>query len=157
MRSILTLGFAAAALAACGGGEPALATSSVMLAASLAPGAGAHDSGLARHSLGGSSLSRIYLLGSAPGRARFARVVACALPRGLAITAIASDGTPYRFAGSVGRAPGWAERPATAGEQRQIARCLRAPSRLELRAEAADESHLALTGPVERDREVELE
>jgi len=121
MRSTTIAVLAAAALAACGGGEPA-ATGSVTLGAQ---DAAAPELMLARRSLAGSSLPRTRLLATPAGRELFAQVVACALPDGAALTAIASDGTPYSFAGASGLAPGWAEHPATSREQRVVAACLR--------------------------------
>lgn len=125
MRSILTLGFAAAVVA-CGGDAPAPGSATL---AAAPPGASSPEASLAPRSLGGSSLSRLQLLATPAGRAAFARVVACALPAGAALTAIASDGTPYRFVGGLGLAAGWAARPATAAERHQVARCLHAPVR----------------------------
>jgi hypothetical protein len=104
---------AALALAACGGAVP-----------STAPIAPAPTEGLARQSLAGSSLAELQLLTSEQGRDLLARVVACALPPGVKLTAIGRDGTPYAFPGAAGLAPAWADRPATAIEHRQVRACL---------------------------------
>jgi hypothetical protein len=87
--------------------------------------AGALDTAaLARRSLGGSSLAEMQLLASPAGRDALSHVVACALPDGASLTAIARDGTPYSFTGRAGLAPGWAQRPATADERARVTACV---------------------------------
>jgi hypothetical protein len=87
----------------------------------------AHDAAvLAAHPLGGSSLREMRLLATPDGRDALALAVSCALPAGVAITAITSNGIPYSFAGSLGLAPAWAQRTPTAGERRRVIDCMRA-------------------------------
>jgi hypothetical protein len=81
---------------------------------------------LTAHRLGGSSLSEMRLLATPDGRDTLSLAVSCALPAGASITAIASDGTPYTFAGRAGLAPAWMQRTPTAGERRHIVACVRA-------------------------------
>ena len=79
---------------------------------------------LGAHSLAVNSLPQMQLLTTASGREVLSRVVSCALPRGASLTAITSDGTPYSFAGATGLAPGWVQRPATAGERHRVTDCV---------------------------------
>ena len=80
---------------------------------------------LARASLQGSSLAKQQLVASQAGRALLTRLVSCALPAGTSITGVATDGTPYQFAGHLGLAPTWADHPASAAERGRIAACVR--------------------------------
>jgi hypothetical protein len=86
---------------------------------------------LAGRSLGGSSIATMRLLASSDGRAALARVVSCALPPGASLTTIDRDGTPFSFAGSLGLAPGWVQRPATASERHRVDTCVRALRQIE--------------------------
>jgi hypothetical protein len=81
---------------------------------------------LTAHRLGGNSLTEMHLLATPDGRDAVSLAVSCALPAGASITAIASDGTPYTFAGRTGLAPAWMQRTPTAREQRHIIACVRA-------------------------------
>jgi hypothetical protein len=81
---------------------------------------------LAGKSLSANSLPEIRLLSTAGGRAALANVVACALPAGASISAIAADGTPYSFAGRDGLASGWIGHAPTAGERQRVASCVHA-------------------------------
>jgi len=80
---------------------------------------------LARTSLNGSSLAKQQLVASEAGRVLLARVVSCALPAGASITGVATDGTPYQFAGALGLAPSWADHPASARDRERITACIR--------------------------------
>lgn len=77
-------------------------------------------------SLSANSLPEIRLLSTPAGRAALSNVVACALPAGASISAIAADGTPYAFAGEAGLAPGWIGHAPTAGERQRVASCIHA-------------------------------
>lgn len=79
---------------------------------------------LAHRSLGGSSLPQLQLLTTAPGRALFGQVVACALPRGATLTAIDHTGQPHSFSGDAGLAPAWASHPATKAERQRVTSCV---------------------------------
>jgi len=81
---------------------------------------------LAQRGLVGSSLPELRLLATPAGREMLSRVVACALPRGAAITAITRAGMPYSFPGTVGLAPDWATHAPSDEERRRVARCVRA-------------------------------
>jgi hypothetical protein len=105
-------------------------TSLALAACATADAADSSDLGalgkLATRSLGGSSITQIQLLASPGGRELLSHVVACALPRGQALTTIDRDGTPFAFPGALGLAPAWSQRPATALERDRITVCLRA-------------------------------
>lgn len=90
-----------------------------------APIAPLDTSALGRHSLAASSLPEMRLLATPFGRDVLAQVVSCALPRGASLTTINRDGTPFKFPGEHGLAPGWAQRPATPREHADVTRCLR--------------------------------
>lgn len=81
---------------------------------------------LAQRGLVGSSLPELRLLATASGREMLSRVVACALPRGAAITAITRNGTPYSFTGALGLFPDWTSHAPSAEARRRIASCVRA-------------------------------
>lgn len=86
------------------------------------------DAGLARASLQGSSLAKQQLIATEAGRAALTQLVSCALPAGASVTGVATDGTPYQFAGSLGLAPAWADRAPSAIERRRVASCLHNPT-----------------------------
>jgi len=79
---------------------------------------------LARHSLTGSSLPKLQLVATAEGRELLSQVVSCALPASVTVTAVASDGTPYLFTGSLGLAPAWADHPPSAVERGRVTTCV---------------------------------
>ena len=81
---------------------------------------------LASKSLSANSLPEIRLLSTAGGRAALSNVVACALPAGTSIGAIAADGSPSAFAGRIGLAPGWVGHAPTAAERKRVAACVHA-------------------------------
>lgn len=81
---------------------------------------------LAARSLGVSSLPQIQMLASDEGRRVLSTVIACALPAGTTVTAVARDGAPFQFVGRLGLAPGWADHAPTAAERLRVAACVRA-------------------------------
>ncbi len=117
MKTIAVI--AAMMLSACSADEPTpVAPPSFSRTAQLEAAA------LAAHSLGVNSLSEMQLLTTPAGREILARMVSCALPRGVSITAITHTGTPYSFSGRAGLAPGWAQRPANASERHLVNDCM---------------------------------
>jgi hypothetical protein len=81
---------------------------------------------LTAHRLRIDALPQMRLLATPEGREVLSYAVSCALPAGTSITAIAGDGTPYSFAGSLGLAPRWQSRTPTADERRRLAACVHA-------------------------------
>lgn len=125
MTSVNTMNWmalvAAAVLAGCdANAAPAPVASSTV----TAPAVSHETTLLAGRSLVANSLPEIQLLATAGGRAALSNVVACALPTGRSITAIAGDGTPYTFTGEHGLAPGWAIHAPTASERQRVADCV---------------------------------
>lgn len=113
---------AVAVLAGCEASAASAPTQSQLTAVptTLSPEAAA----LATRGLGASSLPKIQLLATSAGRTKLSRVIACALPAGDLLTAIASDGTPYTFTGRMGLAPSWVARAPSATERQKLAGCL---------------------------------
>ena len=123
VTEIKTLALLAAVMVAGCSGTPDVAPEAAAPALARGPRPG-FDRALDRHSLNGSSLPKLQLVATAEGREVLSQVVSCALPAGAAVTAVASDGTPYRFTGSLGLAPMWADHPPSALERSRVTACL---------------------------------